>query len=286
MFSSTVLKTATLTAALLGTSGLFGCQDNTTRPGHDPVKDTEPPNLTCVPNLDGKIDANELQAALGIPASFLVSPAGEKRSVDLVGTANNDGSPIWDFSQDFASDQQATIQASDVSGKWYKASFPDGEFAAPVDAAGTLEGIYKHTDADLSLLGIASTEEKPKKGQTLLVYDAPIPLYKFPIEPGKHWIASGEVQNGLTYGLPYAGKDTYDVTVGETGQLELFDYTFTQVHRIKLHIVQEPAVGKSISTRQTQFLFECFGEVARATSKPDETKDDFTTAAEVRRLGQ
>mgnify|MGYP000225714640 CR=1 FL=1 len=56
MFSSTVLKTATLAAALLGTAGLFGCQDNTTRPGHDPVKDTEPPNLTCVPNLDGKID--------------------------------------------------------------------------------------------------------------------------------------------------------------------------------------------------------------------------------------
>jgi hypothetical protein len=265
---------------------LTACQDNTIIQGHPPVPDTEPPNLTCVPNLDGKIDANELQAAIGIPASFLVSPAGEARTVNLVGTANKDGSPIWDFSQDFASDQQATIQASDMSAKWYKSSFPDGEFAAPVDAAGTLEGIYQHTDAALNLLGIASVQEKPKKGQTLLVYDAPIPLYRFPIEPGKHWVASGSVQNGLTYGLPYAGKDTYDVTVGDTGQLELFDYTFTQVHRIKLHIVQEPAVGKSISTRETQFLFECFGEVARATSKPDEKNDNFTTAAEVRRLGQ
>jgi hypothetical protein len=37
-------------------------------------------------------------------------------------------------------------------------------------------------------------------------------------------------------------------------------------------------------TRQTSFFFECFGEVARATSQPNETQDDFTTAAELRRL--
>ena len=46
-----------------------------------------------------------------------------------------------------------------------------------------------------------------------------------------------------------------------------------------------PAAGKAVSTRQTSFLFECFGEVARATSQNDETQDNFTTAAEVRRLG-
>ncbi len=267
-------------------ASLLGCQDNTTRPGHDPVKETEPPNLTCIPNLDDKIEASELQAAIGVPASFLVNPPGEERTVNLEGSAAPDGSPIWTFDQDFASDQQATIQASALSDKWYKSSFLDGEFAAPVDVAGTLEGVYKHTDEALFLLGVASKEENPKKGKTLLVYDQPIALYEFPIQAGKHWIASGEVQNGLTYGLPYAGKDTYDVTVGDTGRLELFDYVFEQVHRVKLHIVQEPAVGASISTRETQFLFECFGEVARATSKPGEEKDDFKTAAEVRRLGQ
>jgi hypothetical protein len=37
-------------------------------------------------------------------------------------------------------------------------------------------------------------------------------------------------------------------------------------------------------TRQDSYLFECFGEVARATSQPNETSDDFTTAAEVRRF--
>lgn len=264
---------------------LPACGENLTR-DRDPVKETEPPNLTCVPDLNGRIDPDELSASIGVPASFLVSPPGEERAVDVRGKADESGAPIWEFSQDFASDQQAFIEATTLDGKWYADSFPEGEFAAPVDAAGSLQGVYRHTDEALYLLGVASTEEDPKSGKTLLVYDEPIGLYQFPIEAGKKWVASGSVQDGVAFGLPFAGKDTYEVEVGPTGTLELFDYTFEQVHRVKLHIVQEPAVGQSVSTRQSQYLFECFGEVARATSEPGETKDDFTTAAEVRRLGQ
>jgi hypothetical protein len=276
---------ATLVFCALASIALPACGENLTRE-RDPVKDTEPPNLTCVPNLDGRIEPAELAASIGVPASFLVSPPGEERAVDVHGKADETGAPIWELSQDFASDQQAFIEARSLTGEWYADSFPTGEFAAPVDAAGTLLGVYRHTDEALYLLGVASTEEEPSKGQTLLVYDMPIGLYQFPIEPGKSWVASGQVQDGVAFGLPFAGKDTYEVEVGPTGTLELFDYTFEQVHRVKLHIVQEPAVGQSVSTRQSQFLFECFGEVARATSQPGETKEDFTTAAEVRRLGQ
>jgi hypothetical protein len=41
-----------------------------------------------------------------------------------------------------------------------------------------------------------------------------------------------------------------------------------------------------MATSQTtvSFLFECFGEIARATSLPNETTEDFTTASETRRL--
>jgi hypothetical protein len=286
MLSNLAPRSASLLGCACAAALLLGCQDNVTRPPHDPVKGTEPPNLTCVPNLDGQIDASELQAAIGIPASFLVSPPGEKRTVNLVGTADQTGAPVWDFSQDFASDKQATIQASAMDGQWFKSSFPDGDFAAPADTTGKLLAVYHHTEEALFLLGLASAEQKPKEGQTLLVYDTPIALYKFPIAPGKSWVASGQVKNGTAYGLPYSGKDTYEVAVDASGTLELFDYIFQQVHRIKLHVVQEPAVGKATSTRQSQFLFECFGEVARATSQPDEAKDDFTSAAEVRKLGQ
>jgi hypothetical protein len=46
-----------------------------------------------------------------------------------------------------------------------------------------------------------------------------------------------------------------------------------------------PAAGQTQVTRQVSFMFECFGEIARATSLPGETNDDFTTAAEIRRFG-
>lgn len=276
---------AVVLACLVTPMTLLGCGENLTR-DRDPVKDTEPPNLTCVPNLDGQIDASELSASIGVAASFLVNPKGEDREVDLRGTADESGAPIWQFSQDFANDQQAIVEASSLKGAWFQSSFPEGDFAAPIDAAGTLLGVYRHTEEALSLLGVVSAEEQPQNGQTKLIYDTPIGLYQFPLEEGKTWVATGSVQDGLAYGLPFAGTDTYEVTVGPTGRLELFDYIFEQVHRVKLHIVQEPAVGMSVSTRQSQFLFECFGEVARATSRPGEAKDDFTTAAEVRRLGQ
>jgi hypothetical protein len=279
------MRRSTLPLCFGFAAALAGCGENLTR-DRDPVKGTEPPNLTCVPNLDGRIDADELQAALGVPASYLVSPPGKERDVDLVGTSDAEGAPIWEFSQDFADDQLAVIEATAVSDKWYSKSFPQGEFAAPADAAGTIYGVYRHTEEALLLLGLASKDEDPKQGKTLLVYNTPVALYQFPLRPGDKWVTAGEVTNGTAFGLPYAGKDIYEVEVDVTGTLELFDYIFEQVHRVKLHVVQDFAVGASKSTRQSQFLFECFGEVARAMSREGETKDNFTKAAEVRRLGQ
>ena len=43
--------------------------------------------------------------------------------------------------------------------------------------------------------------------------------------------------------------------------------------------------GNVIVRRQSGWVFECFGEVARATAADGETNDDFTTTAELRRLG-
>jgi hypothetical protein len=69
-----------------------------------------------------------------------------------------------------------------------------------------------------------------------------------------------------------------------TGQLVLPDFTFTQAHRIDFLVTTVPAAGENVITRQDSYLFECFGEVARATSATNETNDDFTTAAQVRRF--
>jgi hypothetical protein len=273
--------------AALASLGLTACGDNLTTPNpHDPYGEGDAGTLSCVPNLDGTIEAGELRAAYDIPVSYLVSPKGETRTVDVAGKSDGMGGLIWDYSPDIASDQKATLTAHEVVGSWYASSFPNGQFAAPIDAGGTLDGVYKSDAQSISLLGVASVEEKPKGGKTLLVYDAPIEIYRFPLKPGASWISKASITDGLVAGLPYAGTDTYEIEDDATGRLDLHDFTFTQVHRIRTKVTLSPAVGASTFQRQVGFVTECFGEVTRVTSEKDEKTEDFTTASEVRRLGQ
>jgi hypothetical protein len=265
---------------------LVACGENETPP---PAKSayvsTEPEPLPCVPNLDGKIEAHELAPQIGIPATYLVSPAGKERTVDLVGT-ERDGKRTWALGVDFADDQVARISAQKLEGKWYAAEFAGLQNAVvtPIDAGGLTEGIYTHDDKAFSLHGVASASpDGPNK--TLLVYDQPIELYRFPLEPGVSYSTTGEVKNGTFRGLPYAGRDTYEVKVDAAGEVLLPDFTATQALRVKTKITISPAAGQVTTQRQTSFFFECLGELARATSKLEEPDENFTTATELRRLG-
>jgi hypothetical protein len=280
------MRTSTLVALLSLLAAVVSCGENLTPASDRQLYDgggDEP--LPCVPNLDGQIDADELQAAIGVAANYLVSPKGEERAVDVVGTVDGSGKRVWDWSANAPSDQLAQLTASSLSGKWYAASFPGGQFVAPLDAAHSLESVYVHDDQALWLLGYASTEQAPAAGKTLVVYQQPVALYRFPVQVGGQWVSVGTVQNATVYGLPYAGRDTYEVSVDAAGTMHLPDVTFSQALRTRTKVTQEPAVGTSVVRRQVSFLFECFGEVARAQSRDNETADDFTTAAEVRRLG-
>jgi hypothetical protein len=272
-------------ALLLAAATGGACGDNQTHPAHDTYTPGTPAPLPCLPNLDGQIDASEMKPVIGPVASYLVPPAGTERMVDVAGTTDVAGAHVWDWSTDLADDQILHVQASTLDGKWYAAAMSGGQFTTPFDAAGTTDAVYTIDDQALWLVGLASTEEQPATGQTLLRYGSPIAVLRFPIAPGAHWTSTGVVQGGMLRGLPYAGRDTYDVSADAMGLLELPDLSFTQAHRVRTQVSVEPAVGVPVSTRQVSFLFECFGEVARATSRPEEPNDDFTTAAEVRRLG-
>jgi hypothetical protein len=263
----------------------IACGDNKTpQPIHQPYDSGTLPQLSCMPNLDGQIDATELQPALDNPVHYLVSPPGVTRTVDLVGTVDAQGHRTWDFGSDYADDQVATITATGIAGKWYASSFPSATFVAPIDAGDTVEGAYAYSPAAIVLLGIASRDPDGPGGKTLIAYAPPIALYKFPMRVGDSYTTSGNVTNATLRGLPYAGTDTYDVSIDASGQLTLESYVFQQVLRVRTTVTVAPSAGQSLSTRQTSFFFECFGEVARATSEPNETNDDFTTAAELRRL--
>jgi hypothetical protein len=266
---------------------LTGCGDNLTHPPDRPdYQNDGGVVLTCSPNLDGQIDGAELKAALDVDVNYLVSPPGEERTVDLAGESASTGHLIWDFSKDFATDTKVTIAASTLADKWYQGSFPNGEWVAPVDAGGTIEGVYSQDDQAIYLHGIASHEEKPKDGQTLVVYADPVAVYRLPLEKGASWTSVGVVTNAMIKGLPYAGTDTYEVKDDATGELLLHDFTFTQVHRVRTKVTLAPSAGATQVTRQVSFMFECFGEVVRVTSNTDEAEENFTKAAEVRHLGQ
>jgi hypothetical protein len=266
--------------------GALACEPNQTHPENyaEYEAGTVAP-LSCVPNLDGVIQASELQAVLNVPVKYLVSPAGTSRAVDVAGEVDTAGQLVWDFGTDYSDDQVASIAASPLQGKWYASSFPNGQFATPFDAADTLEAVYSQDDNGLYLQGIASAQENPSEGQTLFVYETPVTLYPFPLKPGTTWSTTGVVRNGMVRGLQYAGQDTYQGNDQATGQLLLPDFTFTQAHRIEFVVTTVPAAGENVVTRQDSYLFECFGEVARATSETNETNDDFTTASELRRFG-
>lgn len=283
---SRLADTITVLAALLAlvAGGPFGCgpRPEGEEEDYDPYERPDVGELDCVPNLDGKVSADELQPALGVAAKYLVSPSGSRRSVDLGGEMNN-GTRIWDWSRERDSDQSAEIVARGIEDAWYADSFPDGDFALPVDLAGSIDGIYRTTDSKMLLLGLASREESPDEGKTLLPYESPVDVYRFPIEEGQQWVSTGEVENGTLRGVTYSGTDTYRVEVPAVGEMQLPDFGFEQVHRVDTQVTVE-APGGTVQRRQVSFIAECFGEVARATSPDGVTKQNFDEAKEVRRL--
>lgn len=264
-----------------------GCAENLTPP---PDRDAySAPGLQaaqCVPNLDGQITAEELGALTGVPVSYLISPSGTERSVDVGGETDAEGHRVWDWSVDMADDEVLTVAARTINDRWYAGEFPEaGLFAVPLDAAGTMEGIYRQDEQGLWLLGRASTLEEPPEGQTLIRYVAPVAAFRFPLVAPMNWVTVGEIEAGTLLGLPFAAKEIYEFDVVDTGRLELPDLTLTQVLQVRTKLTVQSAVGGTKTLRQVSFLFECFGEVARATSHIDEPNESFTQAAEVRRLG-
>jgi hypothetical protein len=269
----------------LAAAALAGCGDNlTVPPERDPATDPDPLPLACVPNLDERIDAAELQPAIGTEIRYVVSPPGATRSIDPTGTTT-DGIPEWDFATDYADDQSLTVVPATLSGKWYASSFPGGAFVTPFNREGSLDSIGLTREDGILLLGLASSEQDPPEGRTLLVYDPPIVVLKLPVEVGPAYTSVGEITNGVVQGLPYAGRDTYEVTVDAVGSIDLPQLTFEEVHRVRTKVTVEPAVGAPVVRRQVSFYAECFAEVARATSADGEEADLFTNAAELRRLG-
>jgi len=282
----TFVAVAALVAAPVAAPVTAGCGDNLTLPPQrDPASAGDSQPLECIPDLNGKLERDELAAAIGVPINYLVSPPGVERPVDLKGSLDGDGKTVWNFSVDYADDQALVITPSTPADQWYEPFFEvEGAFITPFDAGGRVVSVGVLQDDGLYLLGVASAEEEPSDGQTLLVYSQPVLILALPVEVGDEYVSVGEVVDGMAFGLPYAGRDVYEVAVDAIGAADLPQLSFDQVHRVVTKVTVEPVVGTSASRRQVSFYAECFAEVARAAADGD---DDalFGTATELRRLG-
>jgi hypothetical protein len=217
----------------------------------------------CVPNRDGVITADELPIAIGATLTYY--------------TSTNASGVGYAMAQEMASDQVVAIGPVALGAQWYAASFPSGQFV--VDAGSGLDGIY-HQDAQaLWLDGTASQADGASK--TLIVYPTPLPVLRFPIAVGEKYSATVAYAATID-GLPFNGSDELDVDVPDSGRLDVPYVQFSPTLRVREAAIRKTGAA-SITKRTTLFLFECFGEVARAESKQDETNPDFTQAAYLRR---
>ncbi len=255
--------------ALLALAALAACGTNET-----PQPEVMPALPSCVPNRTGGITAEELPIAIGATLTYY---AGENGTVDQDAS---DGA--WDLSQELASDDVIALGPVALREQWYAAMFPVGQFV--VDAGAGLEGIYHQDERGLWLDGIASHDDAPAAGKTLIVYPQPLPALRFPVQVGDAFTTTVPISATIN-GLPFNGTDELSVDVAESAELDVPYVRFDPVLRVRTRAVRTPGSGGvAVTRRTTLWMFECFGEVARAESKLDEPNPDFTSAAYVRRF--
>lgn len=252
-------------AVLAALATLAACTTNQT-----PQPELPPALPSCVPDRDGAITADELPVALGATVTYYV---GTNRTIAQQGTS-------WDFSAEDASDEVVALGPVALKDQWYAGSFPAGQFV--VDAGGGLAGIYHQDDQALWLDGTAS-HDGAMASRTLVVYPQPIAALRFPAVAGDMYAARATLAGATINGLPFNGSDDVTVSIVGEGLLAVPYVEFSPVLRVTVGVVRTPTAGPSTSRRTTLFLFECFGEIARAESRPDETSADFTFAAYLRR---
>ncbi len=220
--------------------------------------------LSCLPVLDGHIRSWELPGVPGASGRYAVGSG----PVDYAGTIDAAGRRSWDWQALPKGATTETLTVLNPSDQWFGAHFPGAHVAVPLDDATV--AVYRQDDDALWLLGVASTVAQPPGGQTLLVYDAPAALLRFPLHVGAAWTSTGVVTGGTLLGLPYHGTDTYDVRVDGSGTLRLSWLDAGPTLRVTTRVTVALKGVAPIVRHQVSFFFPCLGELARATSDHDD----------------
>lgn len=235
---------------------------------------------TCRGNGDGVVGRDEVVFAPGVEVRYRINPPGTTITVDVEGETRADGTRLWDFSS--LGGELYPLSLATAGDRWFAPSFPAAEYAARLDPREPVLGVYDASDTEVVLLGAAGEDET---SGTLLVYDQPVALLRFPLALGASWSTEALVVDGRVGGVPVASRDRYDVTVDAVGEMRLGILTFASAVRVRVELTQAFPAGPGVRRIQYLWLAECYGEIARATSRDGEIDPAFGEAAELRRLG-
>lgn len=229
---------------------------------------------SCSLNNDGVITRAEAPFLVGLGALFVSNTPGQTVAVNEHATNN-----VWDFTAAVSGEQKVFDQLLPPSGAWWAGDFADATYAQRLQDGQAVLGVYKATADKLQLLGVVSEQDGLQK--TELTYSTPIDVIRFPLKNGDNWISESDV-TGMASGVFYAGHDKYDFAVDARGTTKV---PAGQFDTLRLRFIYSQQVGFVTTTRITYLhMTECYGAVARVRSQDNETSNDFTQAAEYRRL--
>ncbi len=277
------MRTLIFTASTLMTTAIACSPGN---PIIEETGDTTSWIYDCQGNNDGVIDASELPWATGIAVPYIANAAGSTVAVQPAGEQRG-GVTTWDFTE-APGPLAVQLDLIDPSGTWFADHFAEASYAVPLFAheLGVL-AVFAVDGEDFAMLGLASREEQPAEGRTLLVYEEPVRVYDFPLEIGSAWTAEASFRDATLYGVTNAGEEAYRFEVDAVGTLLLPGFELHNVLRLAVRVEQSFAISTGdnplVSVRHL-YLRECYGELARITSLPGETEIEFGEASELRVL--
>jgi hypothetical protein len=238
---------------------------------------TDAMTAVCAPNHDGVITASELPMAAGKAATFRIATDA---TWNTAGTDAGNGQRAWDLSGTLANDQDTDVMLAAPTGTWWADTFPGASYSSLLAAGSDLSGVFKRTGNKVELLGVVSPADGSSR--TELEYDGAAQILAVPLMAGTSW-TSTSIVSGVFSGAGLAYTEKYESRVDQTGTMTT-PYGAFPVLRVVTDLTRTSG-GFTILTKRTfSWVAECFGPVATAASTDNETDDEFSDLAEVRRL--
>lgn len=248
----------------------------------------------CVPDHDGVVTRAEAPIAAGYVANFLVTTdVGDYSTWAECAAPDGCG---WDLVDVPGSTTEQLSETLPPDGHWFsdQPAFADATYVAAMGEVDlgflfidicnqTQLGIWQATDDALLLLGMASDTAD---GDTLLVYDPPLPFLQFPLEQGATWQTDTHAKGPFCGSwVDYDIAQTLTASVDAVGSVITPYGTFEDVLRVNTLLERHLGVGVlPTKVRTHTFVAECFTTIAAIVSQEGEGAAEFDAVSEVRRL--